>query len=149
MSYTQLKPCWVLINNRHVPSSLWNTRDIRGKPHQELGHTDLVFGVMHLPNSLWYTLPHTLSFPPHDNDNSDSVLSSPQILKVPLLLLANKQDSPDNLSATEIRHDYEEWDQRRRESARRRFGEDEDAEMERKLQRIANLDVMGVSALDG
>ena len=35
------------------------------------------------------------------------------------------------------------------ESARRRFGEDEDAEMERKRQRIASLDVMGVSALDG
>lgn len=79
----------------------------------------------------------------------DSVLSSPQILNVPLLLLANKQDSPESLSATEIRHDYEEWDQRRRESARRRFGEDEDAEMERRRQRIASLDVMGVSALDG
>ena len=104
MSYTQLKPCWVLIvNNRHVPSSLWNTRDITGKPHQELGHTDLVFGVMHLPNSLWYALPHTLRFPLHDNDNSDLVLSSSQILNVPLLLLANKQDSPDSLSATEIR----------------------------------------------
>jgi len=109
----------------------------------------LVFGVIHLPNSLWYALPHTLRFPPHDNDNSDSVLSSPQILNVPLLLLANKQDSPGNLSATEIRHDYEEWDQRRRESAWRRFGEDEDAEMERKLQRIGSLDVMDVSALDG
>ena len=79
----------------------------------------------------------------------DSVLSSPQILNVPLLLLANKQDSPESLSATEIRHDYEEWDQRRRESARRRFGEDEDVEMERRRQRIASLDVMGVSALDG
>jgi len=120
------------------------------KPHQELrGHTDFVFGVMHLLDSLWYASPHALMFPPHDNNNSDSVLSSPQILNVPLLLLANKQDSPDSLSATEIRHDYEEWDQRRRESARRRFGEDEDAEMERKRQRIASLDVMGVSALDG
>jgi ADP-ribosylation factor related protein 1 len=86
---------------------------------------------------------------PHELLCVDSVLSSPQILNVPLLLLANKQDSPESLSATEIRHDYEEWDQRRRESARRRFGEDEDAEMERKRQRIASLDVMGVSALDG
>lgn len=86
---------------------------------------------------------------PHESRCVDSVLSSPQILNVPLLLLANKQDSPESLSATEIRHDYEEWDQRRRESARRRFGEDEDAEMERKRQRIASLDVMGVSALDG
>ena len=62
--------------------------------------------------------------------------------------LLNKQDSPDSLSATEIRDDYEEWDQRRRESAQRQFGEDKDAEMERKRQRIASLDVMGVSALD-
>ncbi|KAL4071380.1 P-loop containing nucleoside triphosphate hydrolase protein [Scleroderma yunnanense] len=79
----------------------------------------------------------------------DSVLSSPQILNVPLLLLANKQDSPDSLSATEIRHDYEAWDQHRRESARRRFGEDEGMEVERRRQRIASLDVMGVSALGG
>jgi len=92
---------------------------------------------------------HTFRFPPHDNDNSDSVLSSPQILNVPLLLLANKQDSPNSLSATEIWHDYEGWDQRRRVGARRQLCEDEDAEMERKRQRIASLDVMGVSALDG
>src|SRR5882757_4274183 len=39
----------------------------------------------------------------------DSVLSNPQILNVPLLLLANKQDSPQSLSVDEIRHDYEEW----------------------------------------
>lgn len=79
----------------------------------------------------------------------DSVLSAPQILNIPLLLLANKQDSPDSLSATEIRHDYEAWDRHRRECARRRFGEDEEAELERRRQRIASLDVMGISALDG
>ncbi|KAI6007801.1 P-loop containing nucleoside triphosphate hydrolase protein [Pisolithus orientalis] len=79
----------------------------------------------------------------------DSVLSAPQILNVPLLLLANKQDSPHSLSATEIRHDYETWDRHRREYARRRFGEDEEAELERRRQRIASLDVMGISALDG
>ncbi|KAI6109116.1 P-loop containing nucleoside triphosphate hydrolase protein [Pisolithus croceorrhizus] len=79
----------------------------------------------------------------------DSVLSAPQILNVPLLLLANKQDSPDSLSTTEIRHDYDAWDRHRRECARRRFGEDEDAELERRRQRIASLDVMGISALDG
>ncbi|KAG2031141.1 P-loop containing nucleoside triphosphate hydrolase protein [Suillus americanus] len=79
----------------------------------------------------------------------DTVLSSPQTLNIPLLLLANKQDSPSSLSVSEIRQDYEDWDQRRRESARRRFGEDEDAEMERKRERIASLDVLGVSALDG
>ncbi|KIM67342.1 hypothetical protein SCLCIDRAFT_14140 [Scleroderma citrinum Foug A] len=79
----------------------------------------------------------------------DSVLSSPQILNVPLLLLANKQDSPESLSATEIRHDYEAWDQHRRESARRRYGEDEGTDVERRRRRIASLDVMGVSALSG
>jgi ADP-ribosylation factor related protein 1 len=80
---------------------------------------------------------------------TDTVLSSPQTLNIPLLLLANKQDSPSSLSVSEIRQDYEDWDQRRRESARRRFGEDENVEMERKRERIASLDVLGVSALDG
>lgn len=79
----------------------------------------------------------------------DLVLSSPQILNVPLLLLANKQDSPESLSATEIRYDYEAWDQHRRDCARRRYGEDEGTEVERRRRRIASLDVMGVSALSG
>jgi ADP-ribosylation factor related protein 1 len=38
----------------------------------------------------------------------DRVLSNPQILNVSLLLLANKQDSPQSLSVDEIRRDYEE-----------------------------------------
>lgn len=77
----------------------------------------------------------------------ESVLSAPQILGVPLLLLANKQDSPLSLSVEEIRHDYEDWHQRKLESARRnvRQGEPENDIMER----IASLDVMGVSALEG
>ncbi|KAH7919953.1 P-loop containing nucleoside triphosphate hydrolase protein [Leucogyrophana mollusca] len=77
----------------------------------------------------------------------DSVLSSPQTLNVPLLLLANKQDAPHALSVTEIRNDYQDWDQRRRDSARRRpdFAPDE----ERRRERIASLDVMGISALEG
>ncbi|KAI6112040.1 P-loop containing nucleoside triphosphate hydrolase protein [Pisolithus croceorrhizus] len=62
----------------------------------------------------------------------DSVLSAPQILNVPLLLLANKQDSPDSENVQGGG-----------------FGEDEDAELERRRQRIASLDVMGISALDG
>ncbi|KAG1719919.1 uncharacterized protein EDB91DRAFT_1089046 [Suillus paluster] len=44
-------------------------------------------------------------------------------------LLANKQNSPESLLATEIRDDCEGWDQRR-ESAQRWFWEDEDAEMD-------------------
>ncbi|KZP34417.1 P-loop containing nucleoside triphosphate hydrolase protein [Athelia psychrophila] len=77
----------------------------------------------------------------------DSVLSAPQILGVPLLLLANKQDSPQSLSVEEIRNDYESWHQGVIESARRRYGEEND--MEQRRQRVASLDVMGVSALEG
>ncbi|TFY69139.1 hypothetical protein EVG20_g3277 [Dentipellis fragilis] len=77
----------------------------------------------------------------------DNVLSAPQILGVPLLLLANKQDSPQSLSVEEIRNDYEEWHQRKMESARRRYGEE--MELEHRRERIASLDVMGVSALEG
>lgn len=80
---------------------------------------------------------------------TDSVLSSPRILNVPLLLLANKQDTPTSMSATEIRQDYEVWDHHRRDSARRRYAEEEAEEEERKKSRIASLEVMGVSALEG
>lgn len=81
----------------------------------------------------------------------DGVLSNPQILGVPLLLLANKQDSPLSLSVDEIRHDYEDWYQRKLESARKnRYGEaDANTEMALRRERIASLDVMGVSALEG
>jgi ADP-ribosylation factor related protein 1 len=75
------------------------------------------------------------------------VLSAPQILGVPLLLLANKQDSPQSLSVEEIRHDYEAWYQAKVESARRRHGEERD--MNQRRDRIASLDVMGISALEG
>lgn len=80
-------------------------------------------------------------------DSLDSVLSAPQILGVPLLLLANKQDSPGSLSVAEIRHDYEEWYQHKIECARRRQGSEMDNEQRR--ERIASLDVMGLSALEG
>ena len=78
----------------------------------------------------------------------DSVLSAPQILGVPLLLLANKQDSPHSLSVEEIRQDYEAWHQRKIESARRGYGGSAD-EHEVRRERIASLDVMGISALEG
>ncbi|KAJ3795616.1 P-loop containing nucleoside triphosphate hydrolase protein [Lentinula aff. detonsa] len=79
----------------------------------------------------------------------DSVLSAPQILGVPLLLLANKQDTPHSLSVEEIRNDYENYHQRKMESARRsvRYGEGED--MTSRKERIASLDAMGVSAIEG
>lgn len=77
----------------------------------------------------------------------DTVLSAPKILGVPLLLLANKQDNPDSLSVAEIRHDYEVWYQHKIECARRRQGNEMDSEQRR--ERIASLDVMGLSALEG
>ncbi|KAF8893522.1 P-loop containing nucleoside triphosphate hydrolase protein [Infundibulicybe gibba] len=84
----------------------------------------------------------------------ESVLSSPQILGLPLLLLANKQDSPQSLSVAEIRHDYEDWHQRKLESARRstyiRSGDgDGDSAGGAQRERMASLDVMGVSAIEG
>ena len=77
----------------------------------------------------------------------DTVLSAPQILGVPLLLLANKQDRAESLSVAEIRHDYEEWYQHKIESARRRQGSEMDSAQRR--ERIASLDVMSLSALEG
>lgn len=71
----------------------------------------------------------------------DTVLSSPQILHVPLLLLANKQDAPEALSVEDIREHYEGWWQRRHQEGKW----DESDEKER----VASLDVMGVSALEG
>ncbi|KAG6900726.1 hypothetical protein C0993_003752 [Termitomyces sp. T159_Od127] len=80
----------------------------------------------------------------------DTVLTAPQILGVPLLLLANKQDAPQSLSVAEIRHDYEDWYQRKLESARRdtRYGQPE-SERAARRERIASLEVLGVSALEG
>lgn len=79
--------------------------------------------------------------------NPDSVLTSPEILGVPLLLLANKQDSPDSLSVEEIRNDYEDWYRHKLDSTRRTFGAENETEHRR--ERIASLDVMGISALEG
>jgi len=51
------------------------------------------------------------------------------------------------LSVEEIRQDYEEWHQAKVESARRRYGEE--GGMDQRRERIASLDVMGISALQG
>jgi ADP-ribosylation factor related protein 1 len=79
--------------------------------------------------------------------SADAVLSAPQILGVPLLLLANKQDDAHALGVHEIRADYEAWYQAKLDAARRRPGEEH--EVEQRRERIASLDVMGVSALEG
>jgi ADP-ribosylation factor related protein 1 len=112
---------------------------IDAKDRERLGEGWEVFGVSS-PTPL-PTSPHTSPL--------ESVLSSPQTLGVPLLLLANKQDSPESLSVEEIRTDYEGWHQRKKESSRRssRYGEEFEG-MERR-ERMASLDVMGVSALTG
>jgi len=51
----------------------------------------------------------------------------------------------------DIRHDYEDWHQRKLESARRtRYGEaDIIVDMSARRERIASLDVMGISAIEG
>ncbi|QRV79664.1 ADP-ribosylation factor family [Ceratobasidium sp. AG-Ba] len=81
----------------------------------------------------------------------ETVLAHPQILDVPLLLLANKQDAPNSLSVNDVRASYEAWWQTRRPE-----GEDgsESAQIGAGMimgedQRAASLDVMGVSALEG
>lgn len=81
----------------------------------------------------------------------ETVLAHPQILDVPLLLLANKQDAPNSLSVNDVRASYEAWWQTRRVD-----GEDavEPGQIGAGMimgddQRAASLDVMGVSALEG
>ncbi|KAF8609077.1 P-loop containing nucleoside triphosphate hydrolase protein [Ceratobasidium sp. AG-I] len=81
----------------------------------------------------------------------ETVLAHPQILDVPLLLLANKQDAPNSLSVNDVRASYEAWWQTRRAD-----GEDttEPGQIGAGMimgddQRAASLDVMGVSALEG
>jgi len=76
----------------------------------------------------------------------DNVLLHPQILDLPLLLLANKQDTPGSMSVQEIRENYEVWWQNKLEEARER-GEDGGASA--RQERVASLDVMGISALEG
>lgn len=107
-------------------------------------------------------------------------MNSPRLLNLPLLLLANKQDSPSSLSVSEIREAFDAW--QRAHPERKRLAEqgehgDEDAGagvgVDRKGKgkaidqnedqeglngwddggakdaRMASLDVMGVSALEG
>jgi ADP-ribosylation factor related protein 1 len=74
------------------------------------------------------------------------VLSAPQILDVPLLLLANKQDSPGSMSVQEIRENYEAWWQNKKEEAQNRGDGVSGSPRE---ERVASLEVMGISALEG
>ncbi|CAE6374875.1 unnamed protein product [Rhizoctonia solani] len=76
----------------------------------------------------------------------ETVLAHPQILDVPLLLLANKQDAPNSLSVNDVRSSYEAWWQSRRVET----GEDtSNGVIVGDDHRGSSLDVMGVSALEG
>ena len=104
-------------------------------------------------------------------DLSDEVLNSPRLLNLPLLLLANKQDSPTSLSVQEIRESFDAWTRAHPERRRAALDENQEAigdvegdikgkgkEVERAdgwdndgavEERMASLDVLGVSALEG
>ncbi|KAF8423690.1 P-loop containing nucleoside triphosphate hydrolase protein [Boletus edulis BED1] len=83
---------------------------IDAQDRERLGEGWEVFGALNGPrghclfadNYPVYVLYHNTR-----HAQADSVLSSPRILNVPLLLLANKQDTSTSMSATEIRQDYE------------------------------------------
>ena len=115
---------------------------IDAEDRERLGEGWEVFGTFALPHP-------TLSRLTDRKGHKDSVLSNPQILNVPLLLLANKQDNPQSLSVDEIRRDYEEWFQNKIENSRRTYEYDPSSDIHHQRERIASLDVMGVSALEG
>jgi ADP-ribosylation factor related protein 1 len=105
----------------------------------------------------------------------DEVLNSPRLLNLPLLLLANKQDSPTSLSVSEIRESFDAWTRAHPERRRVALEANEDGEGEGEgevegdkkgkgkevpradgwnddgavEERMASLDVLGVSALEG
>lgn len=89
---------------------------------------------------------------------SDDVITSPRLLNLPLLLLANKQDKATSLTVAEIRESFEAWERARpgkdgddaagaEPSPEARASDVLDAGAKR--ERIASLDVLGVSALEG
>ncbi len=97
---------------------------------------------------------------------SDSVLNSPRLLNLPLLLLANKQDSPSSLSPSEVRESFDAWQRAKPEQTpppRNRLLSDGmsgnivthgEVGMEwddggARAERAASLEVMGISALKG
>lgn len=106
-------------------------------------------------------------------DKIDEVLNSPRLLNLPLLLLANKQDSPSSLSVQEIRESFDAWTRAHPERRRAELeaneveeeiedakGKGKERERERERadgwgddgaveERMASLDVLGVSALEG
>lgn len=74
------------------------------------------------------------------------MLSHPQTVDVPLLLLANKQDHPESMSVQEIREHYEAWWRKGQEEVQEH---DENGQGRARQERVASLNVMGISALEG
>lgn len=74
---------------------------------------------------------------------TDEVLTSPRLLHLPLLLLANKQDKASSLTVSEIREAFEAW---LRARPRDELAVEPDHD---RAERMASLDVMGASALEG
>jgi len=85
-------------------------------------------------------------------DVFDRVFSAPQILGVPLLLLANKQDHPESMSVAEVRETYDAWTAARQETTDE-WQPDVDGRSpvraEHRKERLASLDVVGISAIEG
>ncbi|KZV93400.1 P-loop containing nucleoside triphosphate hydrolase protein [Exidia glandulosa HHB12029] len=84
----------------------------------------------------------------------DSVFSAPQILGVPLLLLANKQDHPESVSVEEIRESYDTWAAQHARDEAQREEDALDANERTPVapqtgQRSASLEVIGMSAIEG
>lgn len=99
------------------------------------------------------------------------MLTSPRLLNLPLLLLANKQDTPTSLSPAEVRESFDAWHRARseneldldRQAGQDRLGPPGSAGLDSprdkmprmsdfdgaKAERMASLDVLGVSALTG
>lgn len=88
---------------------------------------------------------------------SDEVLASPRLLNLPLLLLANKQDTPTSLSVSEIRESFDAWTRTKSTPAtangdpkgKGKAKETSDDDGGARDERMASLDVLGVSALEG
>ncbi|BEI98994.1 hypothetical protein CcaverHIS631_0400370 [Cutaneotrichosporon cavernicola] len=82
----------------------------------------------------------------------DEVLNSPRLLNLPLLLLANKQDKDTSLTVAEVRESFDAWQRARPERAAvpdSPLSATIELPDEDKAQRMASLDVLGGSALEG
>jgi ADP-ribosylation factor related protein 1 len=89
----------------------------------------------------------------------DTVLTSPRLLNLPLLLLANKQDALHSLSPAEIRESFDAWHRAKSEQGVIDLGDPDEELSKRKsvisdfdgaqAERMASLDVLGVSGLTG